>query len=86
MNARLSLARRRADRAADSVIDAGIGQQNKMEWNLSDLTEVLGPLAHRWVHWAPSALPTRWSRNGGSLGQRMVPDAVEKWIVALPAW
>jgi hypothetical protein len=37
MNARLSLARRRADRAADSVIDAGLGQQNKMEWNCQNL-------------------------------------------------
>jgi hypothetical protein len=46
MNARLSLARRRADRAADSVIDAGLGQQNKMEWNLSELTEVLDPPTH----------------------------------------
>jgi hypothetical protein len=46
MSAKSSLARRRADRAADSVIDAGIGQQNKMEWNLSDLTEVLDPVAH----------------------------------------
>jgi hypothetical protein len=49
------------DRAVDSVIDAGLGQQNKMEWNLSDLTEVFDP---------PSALM-------GSLGSACTTAAVE---------